>query len=171
MAVTKAKPPFFGLVQYSTSNNQHPNTQRPRINVGSIYQLATQEPQSSMQTPPLKLIPEGGGFQDNNPTNSNFIKDLHPKLEPQEPETQRRTLASRLARLPINQRHHSPIFQRSNVIAKRRKPWWPQAISRTAIPLPSPTTDAIPAKCARISGWCGRGDVRIRSCHWYWYWY
>jgi hypothetical protein len=35
MAVTKAKPPFFGLVQSSTSNNQLPNTQRPRINVGS----------------------------------------------------------------------------------------------------------------------------------------
>jgi hypothetical protein len=46
-----------------------------------------------MQTLPLKLIPEGGGFQDNTPTDSNFIEDLHPKLEPQEPDTQRRTLS------------------------------------------------------------------------------
>jgi hypothetical protein len=36
MAVTKAKPALFGLVQSPTSNSQLPNTQRPRIDVGSI---------------------------------------------------------------------------------------------------------------------------------------
>jgi hypothetical protein len=46
-----------------------------------------------MQTPPLKLIPEGGGSQNNNPTDRNFIEGFHQELEPREPDTQRRTLS------------------------------------------------------------------------------
>jgi hypothetical protein len=177
-------------------NIQHPTPKHPTPKNKCrkhIDHLATQESQSSVQTPPLKLIPEGGGFQDNNPTDCNFIEGLHQGLTLQEssravfklphhcqpntqhptlkhpntqrpntqrPNTQRPTLSGQPGRPPSDQHHHNPNPQLSNGALKQRKPWWPQAISRTAIPLPSPTTDAIPEKCARISGWCGREDVR-----------
>jgi hypothetical protein len=96
MAVTKAKPALFGLVQSPISNIQQPTPKHPTPKNKCrkhIDQVATQESQSSMQTPPLKPIPEEGGSQNNNPTDSNFIEDLHPKLEPQEPDTQRQELS------------------------------------------------------------------------------
>ena len=138
-------------------SSKHPTPKNKRRK--HINQLATQMLQSSMQTPPLKQIPEKDGYQ-GNPTDRKSIEDLHPGLRLQAFRQRDRThsVLSSSCHVIATQTPKRPNTQRPTPNA--REPTWKAnwAINLITTPIPnSAMTSAKQRNQSSRKGWHGLG--------------